>query len=64
MKFDKFMQGFMCCLSATTQHGRDINTSDIEAWKVLGEPTNKELKDAGVEKYDIETATSIRKATK
>lgn len=54
MKEDKFMQGYICCVCAIIRsHG--IDTPVIEAYKAgAGKSTLKELKDSGVDSYDLE----------
>jgi hypothetical protein len=49
---DKFIQGYMCCLSGIIKgHGEDTATREAYAANYC---TVAELKKAGVEKYDIE----------
>lgn len=57
-----FLQGYMACLSIVSERGREIQAPVIEAFSSIGKPTNKELKKAGVDAFDIRTANAIREA--
>lgn len=57
---DRFLQGFMACLTILTQQGREIEATAREAFGSIGRPSNKDLKKAGVDSFDIVTASAIR----
>lgn len=55
-----FLQGFMVCLSIMTERGSEVQSVAREAWGAIGKPTNKALRKAGVEDFDIKTANAMR----
>lgn len=57
---DRYLQGFMTCLSILTEGGRDIQSTAQEAFAVIGSPTDKALQIAKVDDADIKTARAIR----
>ena len=56
MKTNEFVKGFCCCLS-TIINNHECNTSEREAFGTLGLEfsTAKQLRNAGVDKFDIDT---------
>jgi len=57
-KLTKFEQGWIACL-ATTVNGHGINTGEIEAWRIIGEPTGKQCLASGMGDYDAQAMDKL-----
>lgn len=56
-----FLAGYIVCLSNVTEGGKNIATTDREAWRALGQPSAKELKHLGLSNFDLRTCAALRK---